>query len=42
MTAEELARQLAALQAELAAAKAEAAAKVSSLEDTLANLAHEC
>lgn len=41
MTAEELARQLAALQAELTAAKAEAAAKVSSLEDTLANLAHE-
>lgn len=48
MTAEELARQLATLQAELAvaqadaaAAKAEAAAKVSSLEETLTNLAQE-
>lgn len=43
-TAEELAAQLAALQAELAATKidaANAAAKVASLESTLSNLAHE-
>jgi transposase len=44
MTAEEFAAQLAALQSELAATRIDAAnsaAKVASLEDTLANLAHE-
>jgi hypothetical protein len=38
---ENLATQLAALQAELVVVKAETAAKVASLEDTIANLAHE-
>jgi transposase len=41
MAAEELARLNAALQAELVAIKAETAAKVTTLEDTIANLAHE-
>ena len=41
MAAEELARLIAALQAELVAIKAETSAKVSTLEDTIANLAHE-
>jgi transposase len=40
-TTENLAAQLAALQAEFVAVKAEATAKVASLEDTIANLAHE-
>ncbi len=40
-TADELAAQLAALQAELAAIKTETAVKVASLEDTITNLAHE-
>jgi transposase len=40
MAAEELARLNAALQAELVAIKAETSAKVASLEDTIANLAH--
>lgn len=40
-TAEELARLNAALQAELVAIKAETSAKVATLEDTIANLAHE-
>lgn len=39
--AEDLATQLAALQAELVAIKAEATAKVASLEETIGNLAHE-
>jgi transposase len=39
--AEDLATQLATLQAELVAIKAETTAKVASLEDTIANLAHE-
>jgi transposase len=39
--AEDLAAQLAVLQAELAANQAEAAAKVATLEDTITNLAHE-
>ena len=41
LPAEELARLNAALQAELVAIKAETTAKVASLEDTIANLAHE-
>jgi transposase len=41
MAAEALATQLAALQAELVAIKFEAAAKVSSLEETIGDLAHE-
>ena len=41
MAAAELARLNAALQAELVAIKAETTAKVTSLEDTIANLAHE-
>lgn len=41
MSREETASLLAALQAELVASKAEAAAKVASLEDTITNLAHE-
>jgi transposase len=41
MTAVELARLNAALQAELVTIKAEITAKVTSLEDTIANLAHE-
>ncbi len=41
MAAEDLATQLAALQAELVAIKAEATAKVTSLEETIGNLAHE-
>jgi len=41
MAAEELARLNAALQAELVAVKAETSAKVATLEDTIANLAHE-
>ena len=41
MAAEELARLNAALQAELVVVKAETSAKVASLEDTIANLAHE-
>jgi transposase len=41
MAAEELARLNAALQAELVAIKAETSAKVATLEDTIANLAHE-
>lgn len=41
MAAEELARLNAALQAELVAIKAETSAKVTTLEDTIANLAHE-
>ena len=40
-SADELERRLAALQAELAGVKAEMAAKVSSLEDTVTDLAHE-
>lgn len=40
-TLEDLAAQLAMLQAELAAGQVAAAAKVASLEDTIANLAHE-
>jgi len=39
--ADELAAQVAALQAELVATKTETAVKVASLEDTIANLAHE-
>jgi hypothetical protein len=39
--AAQLAAQLAALQAELVATKTETAVKVASLEDTIANLAHE-
>lgn len=41
MAAVDLAGQLAALQAELAAIKTETAVKVASLEDTIAGLAHE-
>src|SRR3954447_14283084 len=41
MAAEDLAAQLAALQAELVAIKAESTAKVASLEETIGNLAHE-
>lgn len=41
LAAEELATQLAALQAELVAIKAESTAKVASLEETIGNLAHE-
>jgi hypothetical protein len=41
MAAEDLATPLAALQAELVAIKAEATAKVASLEETIGNLAHE-
>ena len=41
MAAAELARLNAALQVELVAIKAETTAKVTSLEDTIANLAHE-
>ena len=41
MAAEDLATQLAALQAELVAIKAESTAKVASLEETIGNLAHE-
>jgi len=41
MAAAERARLNAALQAELVAIKAEPTAEVTSLEDTLANLAHE-
>lgn len=41
MASEELARLNAALQAELVALKAETSAKVATLEDTIANLAHE-
>ena len=41
MAAEDLATQLAALQAELVAIKAETTAKVASLEETIGNLAHE-
>src|SRR5262249_24358205 len=40
-TVDELATQNAALQAELVAIKSETAVKVASLEDTIANLAHE-
>jgi transposase len=41
MSPGDLARQLAALQAELVAIKAESTAKVSSLEETIGHLAHE-
>lgn len=41
MAPEDLATQLAALQAELLAIKAESTAKVASLEETIGNLAHE-
>jgi transposase len=41
MAKEDLATQLAALQAELVAIKAESTAKVASLEETIGNLAHE-
>src|SRR4051812_44454961 len=41
MAPDDLARQLAALQAELVAIKAESTAKVSSLEETIGHLAHE-
>jgi transposase len=41
MAAKDLATQLAALQAELVAIKAESTAKVASLEETIGNLAHE-
>jgi transposase len=41
MATEDLATQLAALQAELVAIKAESTAKVASLEETIGNLAHE-